>query len=243
MQEEMTLAELAEYGVTIPPTEDELPYDDGVPMESLRHVLQMEMLIHPLRLLWKQRQDVFVAGNMFVYFSEAQVRNQDFRGPDVFVVLDVPKRERKSWVVWQEGKGPDLVIELLSDSTAEKDKGEKKLIYQNQLRVPEYYWFDPYSGELAGFVLVRGIYEPVEIDEQNRLISRHLQLALVRWEGTYADVNAEWLRWETLDGVLLPTPQEEAEAAQQQAEAAQQRTAELEAQLARYRERFGELPE
>ncbi|HEY9296613.1 MAG TPA: Uma2 family endonuclease, partial [Phormidium sp.] len=92
----MTLAELAEYGVTIPPTEDELPYDDGVPMESLRHVLQMEMLIHPLRLLWKQRQDVFVAGNMFVYFSEAQVRNQDFRGPDVFVVLDVPKRERKS---------------------------------------------------------------------------------------------------------------------------------------------------
>ena len=76
---------------------------------------------------------------MFVYFSLAQVRNQAFRGPDFFVVLDVSPRERKSWVVWQEGKGPDVVIELLSDSTAAHDKGEQKIIYQNALRVLEYY--------------------------------------------------------------------------------------------------------
>jgi len=52
-------------------------------------------------------------------------------------VLGVPKRERRSWVVWEEGKAPDVVIELLSESTAEQDKNEKKLIYQSQLRVSD----------------------------------------------------------------------------------------------------------
>jgi Uma2 family endonuclease len=102
---EMTLKELAALGVEMPPTEDELPYDDGMPMESERHVLQLQWLLDPLRRFWADRQDVYVGGNMFVYFSLEQVRHQDFRGPDFFAVLGVPKRERKSWVVWQEGKG------------------------------------------------------------------------------------------------------------------------------------------
>jgi Uma2 family endonuclease len=231
---EMTQAELAALGVEWPPTEDELPYDDGMPMETQRHALQLQLLIDPLRLFWADRDDVYVAGNMFVYFSLEQVRHQDFRGPDFFVVLGVPKRERKSWVVWQEGKGPDVVIDLLSESTAALDKGEKKAIYQDRLRVPEYFWFDPFSAEWAGFALRYRGYEALTEDSQGRLISRRLGLALVRWEGVYQEVEARWLRWATLDGALLPTPQEFAAEAQRQAET-------LEAQLARYRERFGEL--
>lgn len=246
-----------------PPTEDELPCDDGVPMETQRHVLQLDLLMDPLLLRWADRQDVFVGGNMFLYFSLEQVRRQDFRGPDFFIVLGVPKRERKSWVVWQEGKGPDVVIELLSESTAARDKGEKKQIYQDRLRVPEYFWYDPFSGEWAGFALREGVYEPIEPDAQDRLISQQVKLALVRWEGVYKDVPARWLRWATLEGELLPTPQElavqqqqraeeaqrqaeearrQAEEARRYAEEAAQRAAELEALLRRYRERFGELP-
>ena len=125
-----------------------------------RHALQLQLPIDPLRLYWEDRQDVYVGGNMFIYFSLAQVRNQDFRGPDFFAVLDVPKRERKSWLVWEEGKGPDVVIELLSESTAAQDKGEKKEIYQNLLRVPEYFWFDPFSGEWAASACNRGSMNP-----------------------------------------------------------------------------------
>src|SRR5215831_5616735 len=176
----MSQAALEALGVIWPPTEDGLPYDDGMPMETQRHALQLQLLIDPLRLYWEDRQDVYVGGNMFIYFSLAQVRNQDFRGPDFFVVLDVSPRERKSWVVWQEGKGPDIVIELLSDSTAAQDKGEKKIIYQNALRVPEYYWFDPFSGEWAGFVLHHHRYVESAEDSQGRLISPGLGLALVR---------------------------------------------------------------
>jgi Uma2 family endonuclease len=254
---ELTRAELAALGVDMPPTEDELPYDDGMPMESQRHVLQMQLLIDPLRLFWAERQDIFVGGNMFIYFSLDQVRQQDFRGPDVFVVRDVPKRERKSWVVWQEGKGPDVVIELLSASTAARDKGEKKAVYQNCLRVPEYFWFDPFSGEWAGFALHEGVYEAIAVDAQDRLISQQLGLALVRWQGLYQEISARWLRWATLEGALLPTPQEAAEQAQRQAAEAQRQAAEaqrqasgaqhraaaLEALLARYRERFGDIAE
>jgi hypothetical protein len=124
VQADVTQAELEALGLVWPPTQDELPYDDGMPMESQRHVMQLQLLMDPLRLLWEGRQDVYIGGNMFVYYSLAQVRNKDFRGPDFFVALDVPKRERKSWVIWEEGKGPDVVIELLSASTAAQDKGE-----------------------------------------------------------------------------------------------------------------------
>jgi Uma2 family endonuclease len=91
-------------------------------------------------------------------FPAAQIKKQDFKGPDFFAVLGVPKKERKSWVVWEEEKAPDVVIELLSESTANLDKIEKKQIYQDKLRVSEYFWYDPFNREdLAVFVLVDGL--------------------------------------------------------------------------------------
>lgn len=208
--------------IEIPPTQDQLPCDDGIPMETARHKLQMDLLVNPLSS-WLANREAYVAGNMFVYFSPNQVKNHDFRGPDVFVALDVPRGERKSWVVWEEGKGPDVVIELLSASTATFDKQQKKEIYQRRLRVPEYFWFDPFNADdFAGFAIQDHLYEPIIPDEQGRLISQQLDLALVRWHGSYFDTTTTWLRWATLDGVLLPTDQEIAEQAQQQAEQAQQ---------------------
>jgi Uma2 family endonuclease len=224
------------YLDSLPPTEDELPYSDGMPMESWRHVLQMYLLMECLLLAWRQRDDVFVGGNMFVYFSPDQVLTEDFRGPDVFVVLGVPKRDRKSWVVWQEGKGPDVVIELLSESTAQQDRTDKKVIYQDQLRVPEYFWYDPWTGELSGFLLRDGVYVPIEADEHGRLLSERLGLMLMRWTGEFQGTEGTWLRWAALDAGLLPTPLEVAELERQ-------RAAELEARLARYERQFGQLPE
>jgi Uma2 family endonuclease len=193
----------------IPPTQAELPCDDGIPMETQRHKLQMDLLIDALISWLDNREDGYVGGNMFVYFSLEQVRNQDFRGPDFFAVLGVPKGERRSWVVWEEGKAPDVVIELLSDSTSEQDKNAKKLIYQDQLRVPEYFWFDPFNpDDWSGFFLQHGVYQPILFDEQNRLISQNLGLALQRWQGNYKGVETTWLRWTTLEGNLLLTSEE-----------------------------------
>ena len=221
-----------------PPTQDELPYDDGIPMESSRHKLQMQLLIDPL-VVWLGDRDAYVGGNMFVYFSPDQVKTKDYRGPDVFIALDVPKGERKSWVTWYEPKAPDIVIELLSDSTAAIDKGRKKEIYQNQLRATEYFWFNPFdAADLAGFSLSSGNYEPIALTAEGQLISQALNLALVRWSGTFKETEATWLRWATLDGSLLPNDQEIAEQERQSAKQERQRAEQAEQELERLKQQL-----
>jgi Uma2 family endonuclease len=228
----MTPAELEYIGVPIPPTEDELPFDDGVPMETQRHKFQMDLLLDALYPWFEAREDGYANGNMFVYYSLDQVKNQDFKGPDFFVALGVPKRERKSWVSWVEGKTPDVVIELLSPSTAAIDKGEKKLIYQNQMNVSEYFWYDPFDpNDWAGFQLQGSLYQPIPLNAQGQMLCQTLDLVLVRWEGCYKGVEAVWLRWASLAGTLLLTGEEQAqrqaEQAQRQAEQAQRQVAQV----------------
>jgi len=217
---------ISNESIALPPTQDELPCDDGIPMETQRHKMQMDLLLDTLQPWLDQREDGYIGGNMFIYFSTQQIRNQDFRGPDFFAVLGVPKQERKSWVVWEEGKAPNVVIELLSESTGNEDKTRKKTIYQNQLRVPEYFWYDPFNpADWAGFYLQGSEYQPLARDGNNRYISQQLDLALVQWHGVYKNVETVWLRWETLEGELLPTERElsqEAQQAQQEAQQAQQ---------------------
>ncbi|NJO39363.1 MAG: Uma2 family endonuclease [Cyanobacteria bacterium CRU_2_1] len=224
--------QLAEHGVTLPPTQAELPYDDGVPMETQRHKLQMDVLLDTLQPWLDARSDGYIGGNMFVYYSMTQVRNRDFKGPDFFAVLGVPKGERLSWVIWEEDKAPDVVIELLSDSTATQDKNEKKLIYQDRMRVPEYFWFDPFNpNDWAGFSLQQGVYQPIVPNAQNQLVSQSLGLALVRWQGNHKGIDTIWLRWETPNGELLPTAQEIAKQEQRQVEQERQRAEQAESRL------------
>ncbi|MDW8202170.1 MAG: Uma2 family endonuclease, partial [Cyanobacteriota bacterium SKYGB_h_bin112] len=96
-------------------------------MESSLHYMQLLILVTCLEWLWRDRQDYFIGANLTIYFSRQQLKSEDSRGPDFFLVKGVEKRPRNSWVVWEEeGRYPDLIIELLSDSTAQNDRGLKK---------------------------------------------------------------------------------------------------------------------
>jgi Uma2 family endonuclease len=214
-------------------TEDDLPSDDDDIMETPRHKYQMDLLLETIYPWLEKRQGGgYAGGNMFIYFSESQVKNKDYKGPDFFAVLNVSNRERKSWVVWQEGKAPDIVIELLSECTAKEDKINKKKIYQDQMRVPEYFWYDPWNpNDFCGFSISGGIYQPLSFDERNRYISERLQLALVRWKGVYRGVETVWLRWETLEGELLPTERESRDEAQAKAQQAQDEAQQAQAKV------------
>ncbi|MDT9298468.1 MAG: Uma2 family endonuclease, partial [Arthrospira platensis PCC 7345] len=133
-----------------------------LPLESYLHLQQILLLIKCLDWLWRDRTDYFDAGNLTIYYSPHQKKSSDFRGPDFFVVLDTERRSRKSWVVWEEGgKYPNIIVELLSSSTAKTDRTEKKKIYQEIFRTPEYFWFDPESLEFQGFALIQGTYQPI----------------------------------------------------------------------------------
>jgi len=235
------------------PGEDDLPYDDGEPMETAYHRDQMNILIESLRYHWQDQRRYYVGGNMFLYY-DPYLRGK-FRGPDFFLVLDVENRARKSWVVWQEGmRFPDLIIELLSESTREIDLGEKKQLYERVFKTSEYYVYDPMSQEFRGYRLVDMHYQGLEPDEERKIYCKVT--------GLYLIVKDEWLRWMTPGGMILPTPFEaamqeklRAEAAQRQAEQERQRAeqerqrAEQEKQraeqaerlLQEYRRRYGDL--
>ena len=219
------------YPVKPPPRGEDLPCDDGVPMESEMHVHQMNLLTESLRVGWADRDDFYVGGNMFVYYSELQSKTNDFRGPDVFVVLDTVKKVRRSWVVWEEdGRAPDVVIELTSPSTEAVDRGEKKRIYARTLRTAEYFLYDPYEKRLEGYQLDfgRGEYEPMTPDERGWYRSKMLGLWLGVQRGTYQGVEELWLRWIDDDGRALPSggeqaAEERAKAAEERAKAAEER--------------------
>lgn len=105
--------------------------------------------------------------------------------------------------MWQEnGKYPNVIIEMLSDSTASVDKGLKKQIYQNTFRTPDYFWFDPNNRELQGFHIVDGQYQELAPTESGWLWSQQL--------GLYLGVESGKLRFFTPDGQLVMLPEEEA---------------------------------
>ena len=152
------------------------------------------------------------------------------------LVLNTEDKPRKSWVLWEEnGKYPNIIVELLSNSTAQTDRGLKKQIYQDTFRTPEYFWFDPESLEFQGFELLRGTYHQLQPNEQGWLWSEQLEL--------YLGIHEKKLRFFTGEGQLVPTPEEAAIDEQKRANQEQQRAEEAEALLARYRERFGEFSE
>ena len=203
---------------------------------------------------------VYVSGNMFVYYEKGNRRKHV--SPDVFVAKGVPKylpdnKRRKAYFVWQEPHGPDIAIELTSESTREEDLDDKMSIYQDEMPVPEYFLFDP-EGEyldppLQGYRLRGGKYARIKIVEE-RLPSEILGLHLER--------DGEWLRfYNPASGRWLPTPDEllleeqakrkRAEAKRKRAEAERKRlAAELEGsgkelerlrkELEQWRRRFGE---
>jgi Uma2 family endonuclease len=222
-------------GVKVPPGQNELPYDDGEPMETPFHDAQDALLKDTLLDAWSTRRDVFVAGNMFVYFSELQVRSNDFRGPDVIVVLDVDgAKERKSWVAWEEGgRLPDVVIEVTSESTAHIDRGEKMLIYSQIWRTSNYFIFDPDTQVLEGYCLdaTGRRYTPIAPDARGDLEVRALGLKLGLRPASYRRYERLFVRWLTKDGTPLPTAQERAESERARAAAERARADELEAQL------------
>ena len=203
--------------------EDDLPCTDGQPMPDPAE--QREHFTHGVTALTLHYQGraVSVEGDLFVYFldtddeGETVVRSV---APDLFVVFGVPPRLRQSYLVWQEGKPPDFVLEIASRSTWRVDRYQKPALYA-RMGVGEYFLYDP-SGTrldppLQGHVLIDGEYRPlpatVLADGRSAVFSPALGLFVC----LSADGGLRWYDPET--GRDLPTLAEEA-AARKTAQAA-----------------------
>jgi Uma2 family endonuclease len=213
-----------------PPFPTGMIEEDGEPLESDWHRLNIGLLVESIRWHWRERTDYYVAGNMFIYYNADQVRSRDYRGPDFFVVQGVPyEPPRKYWAVWEQfGKYPNVIIELMSPTTAKEDLTVKKDLYESTFRTPNYFSYDPDKQQLLGWRRASGQYEPLVPNEKGQLWCEELGLWLGKWEGTYLGHSATWLRFFDEHGQVVPIG---AEAEKQRADALAAEVARLKQQL------------
>jgi Uma2 family endonuclease len=117
------------------------PSSDGLPLAE--NDFQRKPLIYAIEALtayFQDRDDVYVSGNLFLYYEEGNP--QAVVAPDVFVVLGAAKHDRPSYRLWQEPKAPDFVLEITSRSTRSADQGTKRGLYA-YLGIREYWQYDP----------------------------------------------------------------------------------------------------
>lgn len=142
----------------------EYPESDGEPLaESDFQLAWIVYLLNVLSYHFRQRDDVYVAGNLLIYYEEGMPSSRV--APDVFVVMGAGNYKRKTYKVWEEGESPHFILEVLSPSTVSRDRSEKKGLYEF-LGVQEYFMFDPIGDlvsppPLKGYQLVDGLYQPM----------------------------------------------------------------------------------
>ena len=146
------------------PQADEVEYPEGQWVaQSVSHGDAVEQATGALRQHFRERAEVLVAMELRVYYRRGN--NQVWLQPDVQVVHGVGRSpSRSSYLVWQEGKPPDFVLEVASPLTAAKDAQDKVGEYAS-LGVREYWRLDPVgelmASPLEGCVARAGGYKPV----------------------------------------------------------------------------------
>ena len=222
-----------------PPRRIHYPESNGLPLAETR--FQWDSLTcaaGALDVHFRDRTDVAVEGYRLLYYVEGDVRSRV--DPDVFVVFGVPKRPRRTYLLWEEGKAPDFVLEVTSRSTRWIDRGFKRDLYA-RLGVREYWLFDP-TGDwldprLQGNRLSGGRYEPLSptgIESGERVLH-----SAVLGLDVYVDRGEIRFRDPTTDRKLLTL--EEATLALEEAQQARHKRTESELALKEARARIAEL--
>ncbi len=142
----------------------EYPTGDGQPMgETDIHRENMTDLIQTLNDYFADDPMVYVSGWLLVFYEEGDPKKRV--APDIFVVRGVEKRLRDHYLIWEEGRGPDLVIELTSKYRRHQDQ-KKFELYRDVLKVPELFLIDPSGGcfdaPLQGFRWSESGYVPIQ---------------------------------------------------------------------------------
>lgn len=231
--------------VSSPPIEPVYPSGDGEPVaETFDHLYALLITLEVLRQYLVGEQAT-VLGNQYLYYAQGYPRLRT--APDVMVIFKVEPGGRDNYKIWEEGQVPSVIFEMTSASTRDQDQGFKRTLYE-QLGVQEYWQFDPkgewIAEQLRGFRLQNTpepTYAPIT-DGQSQPLQLRLQ-AEGRLIGFYRlDTGEKLLIPEEL-AIALRTEQQRAETEYQRAETERKRSKELAAQLDRYRQLFGELPE
>jgi Uncharacterized protein conserved in cyanobacteria len=208
------------------------PTRDGRPMgETDLHRRIMFDLINRLERHYTG-QEVYVSGNLLLFYEQGNKRRHV--SPDVLVTKGLQPGLRLNYILWQEGLPPNIVIEVTSKTTRKEDLEKKFKIYQNTIRVAEYFLFDPYGDyldpPLQGHRLKRGRYVPIAPLRDGRLHSEQLGIDLVPEYQSLALVDRK-------TGERLKTADELADERAEEIARSQQEVADLREEIKRLRKR------
>jgi Uma2 family endonuclease len=199
------------YELPSPPDTSHLITEDDTPVDNFPSEKNQRLLTEPLYSSWKgpgSGQPFLVAANVGLF---AVPRNPAIV-PDVLLSLGVSVPEDwwdvRSYFVWEFGKVPDVVIEIVSNKKAE-EQGSKRQDYA-RMRVPYYVIYDPRK-QLGGEVLE--VYELRAQDYERRPDTwlPMVELGMTLWAGMFEGRHDTWLRWCDQDGAVIPTGAERAE--------------------------------
>lgn len=159
--------------------EIEYPETDGQPMgETDLHRNWMIRIFDRLNYRYRD-QRVYVASDLLVYYEEGEPSR--YIVPDVFVVTDCQRRDRRVFKTWEEKRTPNVAIEVTSRSTRRHDLFYKPRVYA-EIGISEYFLYDPTSEyllpQLKGFRLENGAYVAMELDHTGALECQELDLRL-----------------------------------------------------------------
>ena len=220
------------------PTEDEelYPDSDGKPMAVSD--LHRRILMRTLQVLdthFKERPEVYVSGDILMYYVEGDPRQSV--SPDVLVAFGLGKKPRRSYLVWKEGKVPDFAMEFSSKGTYRNDLGRKMELYAS-LGIQDYFLYDAEGlylpSPIMGFTLVDGSYAPIPAGPDGSLHSTALSLDFCVGDvglGIYNPAADEWLQTPAESALQRATTAE----TRAEEEAQRATTAEIRAEIAETR--------
>ncbi|MEB3213063.1 MAG: Uma2 family endonuclease [Leptolyngbyaceae bacterium] len=247
----------------------EFPEEPGLPDEF--HALQPQLLARTLTLTTYTRNEWFCGSDLNLYYDVQHPLWH--KRPDWFLAVGVPRLYdghdmRRSYVVWQEGESPTVVVEFLSPGTEASDLGrfysgtdaveptdpadppqakksdttpDKLTVYERYLRIPHYLVYSRHTRRLRYFQLLAGRYQERSLSTELPTVwLEDLTIGLGIWEGEFEGVSGHWLRWCDRDGNWLLTDTEQERHAKEQERFAkeQERFAKEQERLAKEQERL-----
>lgn len=224
--------------------------EDETPVDNIYSEKQQRLLVGVLHASWQPPRVDPDLPRPFVAFANVGLFDRprnDALVPDVLVSLDaelpedVWEKRHRSYFIWEYGKVPDVVVEVVSNRVG--DELSRKRSRYARMRIPHYVVWDPDAQleerRLHVFRLEGDVYRVVPVTDGTpcELAGAHLAVGL--WTGRFEDREDTWLRWFDTGGALLATSDELAKAAEARAanEAARAEAAENELATLKARQR------
>jgi hypothetical protein len=191
------------------PDVSHLVTEDDTPVDNIASAKQQRLLVSSLYS--SLQEEIFLAETNVGIFHTPK---QPAIVPDVFVSFGVrvPEnwwdKKNRSYLIWEFGKPPEVVIEIVSNKEG-NELGSKLQLYE-QIRISYYIVYDP-SQQLGEQVL--RIYElrGRHYTETSQTWLEQVGMGLTLWEGEFEGKRDSWLRWCDRDGKILLTGDERAE--------------------------------